>query len=339
MPEHDFSAKSSTSPRRVTTLAGAILSIALSTATVGGAGTPVDDRYAGDPELRRFVDSQHGVEVAIELGRLVYRKRWEEILDEALCEIAPRGVWNDKHPAWRPARAELARALREESVRWLAEHRDEVRLVVDEQSMSGLTAEERRQVTAFYESSAGRVFLATRESFLRERAYGLPLEIESGSAEQVKAAHTAAEKVLLGLPEDGDGKVIYDFFHGGPGDKLQDVQVHQWGEIVANIFSNTLEAYFTEHRSELGARVRAAAPGVPAASSKTHLGTVTMSADRVFTVVVERRDNLRLVGQYTLRYAPGDVHWNDIAAAAPGMRPGETRHLYRDPAGHLGDRP
>ena len=45
------------------------------------------------------------------------------------------------------------------------------------------------------------------------------------------------------------------------------------------------------------------------------------------------------VGKYTLSYAPSDLHWGDIALAAPGMKPGEKRSLYRDPSGRLGDRP
>lgn len=86
-------------------------------------------------------------------------------------------------------------------------------------------------------------------------------------------------------------------------------------------------------------RLRAAVPAIPAATDKIYLGTVAMAGDRTFTVVVEHYDSLRFVGKYTLNYAPADLHWNDIAAAAPGIRPGETRSLYRDAAGRLGDRP
>jgi hypothetical protein len=301
--------------------------------------TTTDDIYAADPALRRFVDSQHGESLAIELGRLTYRRRWNEVLDESLYAFAPRGTWDETHPAWAPAREALAQALREESVRWLADHRDEIRLVVNQQSMQGMTEDERRQTTEFFESSAGKVFLATRESFLRERAYGLPLEIEKASLDQVKRAHNDAEKVLLALPEDGDGKVIFDFFHGGPGDKLQQVQVKQWGEIVANVFSNTLEAYVQRHKAELSTRLRGAVPSMPAASDKVYLGTVAMGADNAFTVIVEHYDAMRLVGKYTLTYAPSDLHWGDIAVATPGIKPGDKRSLYRDPSGRLGDRP
>lgn len=304
------------------------------------AVTAEDERYAADPALRRFVDSQHGDAVAIELGRLVYKKRWNEVLDQALYEIAPRGgTWNDKHPGWAPARAVLEHRLREESVSWLAANRDEVRQIVNFQSMRGLSDDERTQITAFYESSAGKVFLATRESFLRERAYGLPLEIETESLDQIKRTHAAAEKVLLGLPEDGDGKVIYDFFHGGSGDKLQKLQIESWGEIVANVYSNTPEAYVREHKAELASALRAAVPGIPPASDKTYLGTVAMGPDRSLTVVVEHYQYLRPMGKYMLAYAPADLHWSDLAAAAPGLKPGETRPLFRDAAGQLSDRP
>ena len=141
------------------------------------------------------------------------------------------------------------------------------------------------------------------------------------------------------MPEDGDAKVIYDFFHGGPGDKLQEVQGERWGRIVANVFSGNLEAFVRDHKAALVARVRGAVKGIPPASDKTYLGTVAMTQDRSLTVVVEHYDSLRFIGKYTLTYAPADLHWSDIAAAAPGIKSGETRALYRDSAGHLGDRP
>ncbi len=47
----------------------------------------VDDRYAADPKLRRFVDSMRGETAALHLGRIIYRKRWEEPLTEALYQI------------------------------------------------------------------------------------------------------------------------------------------------------------------------------------------------------------------------------------------------------------
>ena len=104
----------------------------------------VEDRFASDAKLQRFVDSQHGEALAIELARLVYRKRWNEILDQSLYLIAPRGTWDEKHPAWAPAREALARTLREESVRWLAANRDEVRLFVNERSLQAMTRDAAR---------------------------------------------------------------------------------------------------------------------------------------------------------------------------------------------------
>src|SRR5262245_38342405 len=87
------------------------------------AASPVDDRFAGDPKLRRFVDSTRSDIVAVDLARLHDRKRWDEVLDEGLYLVAPRGAWDDKHPAWKPARNALGEALRHESARWLAGNR------------------------------------------------------------------------------------------------------------------------------------------------------------------------------------------------------------------------
>jgi hypothetical protein len=85
----------------------------------------------------------HGETAAVHLGRIVYRKRWEELLTETLYQLAPRGTWTPSHPAWPAARSALADALRQQSVRWLAANRDEIRLVVNEQSMRAYNEDER----------------------------------------------------------------------------------------------------------------------------------------------------------------------------------------------------
>lgn len=50
-------------------------------------------------------------------------------------------------------------------------------------------------------------------------------------------------------------------------------------------------------------------------------------------------ETFRKLGTYPLSFAPDDLHWKDVAAGAPGIAPGETRTLYVDPQGRLGDRP
>ena len=298
-----------------------------------------DDRFAADPKLRRFVESMRGEIIAVELGRIAYRKRWNEVLTESLYQISQRGTWDETHPAWPAAREALSNSLRQESVRWLAANRDEIRLVVHEQSMQQMTEDERLRTAEFFESPGGKVWRDARETSARERAYGLPLAIEQEPLARIKQAHETAQKALLALPENGDGKLVYDFLESPLGKKLMELQNEHWARIVANICDGELEAVVRDKKTELFSAVRSAVPGVPAASDKIYLGTATMGPNRAFTVVVEHYDALRLVGKYGLSYAPNDLHWSDIAAAVPGIKPGETRSLYRDPAGRLGDRP
>lgn len=133
------------------------LMVVLACIACAAGAAAVDDRYAADPKLRRFVDSMHGETAAVHLGRIVYRKRWEELLTEALYQVAPRGVWSPAHLAWPAARSALAEALRRQSVTWLAANRDEIRLVVNEQSVRAYTEDERARVTEFFESPGGRI--------------------------------------------------------------------------------------------------------------------------------------------------------------------------------------
>jgi|KBSMisStaDraftv2_1062788.scaffolds.fasta_scaffold157443_1 hypothetical protein len=316
----------------------ALLIILACIACAAGAAA-VDDRYAADPKLRRFVDSMHGETAAVHLGRIVYRKRWEELLTEALYQIAPRGVWSPSHPAWPAARSALAEALRQQSVTWLAANRDEIRLVVNEQSVRAYTEDERARVAEFFESPGGRIWRDRRELSMRVRAYGLPLVIETETLADLKRQDDAAGKALTSLPEEREGKVVYDFLQSPLGAKLLELQNEAWGRIVANVFTGEIDAWTLANKAALAKAVRAAAPGTPPPSDKTYLGKVTMDAGRGFTVTVEHYATLRPVGSYVLNFSPNDLHWTDIAAAVPGIEPGQTRVLYRDASGHLGDRP
>jgi hypothetical protein len=123
------------------------------------------------------------------------------------------------------------------------------------------------------------------------------------------------------------------------GAKLLELQNEAWGRIVANVFTGEIDAWTMANKAAVAKAVRAAAPGIPPPSDKTYLGQVTMDAGRTLTVTVEHYATLRPVGSYVLNFAPNDLHWADIAAAAPGMQPGQARALYRDASGRLGDRP
>ena len=233
----------------------------------------------------------------------------------------------------------MSDALRRESVAWLAANRGRVRVVVLEQSRRGLTAEERAQAAEFFESPGGRVWLTAREMAMHERAFGLPFAIEMESLAQLTRAKAEARLALDTLPEDRGGRAVRDFFELPLGSKLMKLQNEVWAHTVANVFGSELEAVASEQRAVLAAAVRASVSSVPPASEKTYLGTVTMEADQTFAVKVDHDRSLRLVGSYSLRYRPGDLHWADVAAAVPGIKPGETRAVYRDPVGRLGDRP
>src|SRR6266508_4026509 len=303
---------------RISLVVAAVLVCAAS----GANAAAVDDRYAADPSLRRFVDSMHGETIAVELGRMVYRKRWEEVLTEGLYLVAPRGAWNESHPAWPAARQALADALRPESAQWLAANRDRVRLVINDKSMRAMTEEERRHTAEFFETHGGQVWRDSREAYARERAYGLPLVVESESLADIRRIKGERQKALLDLPEEGDGKVVYDFMQSPLGAKLLKLQNEEWGTIVAHIFTSELDAVVLDKRDALAAAVRASVPGIPPASDRTYLGTVTMAPDRTFTVIVEHYRSLQLAGKYTLVYAANDLHWRDIASAVPDIKPG-----------------
>jgi hypothetical protein len=158
------------------------------------------------------------------------------------------------------------------------------------------------------------------------KAYGLPLVIETETLSELKRQDDAAGKALRSLPEDREGKVVYDFPQSPLGAKLLELQNEAWGRIVANVFTGEIDAWILANKVALASTVRAAAPGMPAASDKTYLGKVTMDPGRTFTVTIEHYATLRPVG--TLR-----ADLRPERPALGGHRRGSARHGARRDAG------
>lgn len=308
------------------------IALLLSTAAAARADSLAD-------KARPIVEASHAEIRAVHLGRYVARGRWEEILDEALYTLAPKGTWSPKHPAWPAARVALAKAMREASVEKLRGETGEwIRRVVNER-YSSLEPEEIAKAAAFYESPAGRVFRAYRELVLADEAYGMPYVIETVSRDEMQRQREAARQKLLNLPDE-QTSAVYDFNHSKTGEFLMGVENNIVADVVGNIMrSDIASILYDDGGVKIARAVRAAVPGMPAESAKVYLGTVTMRADRTLDVVIEYHDAHRLAGTYPLSYAPGALHWNDVATGVPGIEPGETRYLYRDPRGRLSDAP
>jgi hypothetical protein len=253
--------------------------------------------------------------------------------------VAPRGAWDASHPAWAAARKALAKAMQRASVaRDERETSRSVHNVVLDHYLDALDDDERRRATAFFESPGGRVWLASRERFLEERGYGLPFRDETEPRATYQRRAAAAKKALLHLPVE-QTNAVYEWNTSALGEKLLKSQNGIVGDILRNVLGSDVDAVAIESSAAIVAEVRTRVPGVPPPSDKTYLGTVTMQADRALDVVVEQYDLYRRAGTYEFHYAPDALHWKDVAAAVPDIAPGETRILYRDPKGRLGDRP
>lgn len=287
---------------------------------------------------RALAAASHADAVALLVGRLVVEKRWNELVDAMMYRVAPRGTWDARDPAWVPARRALAKALQHATVaRFEASTRRWVHDVVLEHYLDPLTDDERRSATAFFESPGGHAWLASREAFLEERGYGLPYRDETEPYAAYERRKAAASKTLLHLPVE-QTNAVYEFTNS-LGEKLLKAQNGIVADVLRNVLSSDMDAAALESQKTVVEEVRARVPGVPPASDKTYLGTVTMQTDRGLEVVVEQWNLYRRAGTYAFHYGPGALHWNDVADALPGLAPGETRNLYRDPKGRLSDHP
>jgi hypothetical protein len=292
--------------------------------------------YLAD-RARPYVEASHAEMRVVHLGRYMARERWNQILDEALYTMAPKGRWGPEHPSWAKARAALERAMREQSVVRLREHTlDWLRRAIDERY--SIEPEKVEAAAAFYESPGGRVFRDYREKVLADESYGLPFVVETISREESARQREAARQALLDLPDE-QTQAVYDFNHSELGDFLMGVENNILADIAGNIMRSEIESVLNEHGDEIKRAVHAAVPGMPALSDKAYLGTVTMRPDRTLDLAIEYHDGYRMAGTYDLSFAPTSSEWKDITGAVTDMKPGEKRFLYRDPRGRLSDTP
>jgi hypothetical protein len=123
-------------------------------------------------ELRAkpLADASHAEALGLLLGRYMAERRWNEVLDEMMYAVAPRGAWGPSHPAWTPARKALAKRLQAASARrYAAETHESIANVVLDHYLDALTPDEQAEATAFFVSPGGRAWLAWRERFLEEQ--------------------------------------------------------------------------------------------------------------------------------------------------------------------------
>jgi len=309
-----------------------IVTLLVLTALAAPAGADME------ADARPVVETARADTLATNLGRYMLQGRWNELLDEVLYTMAPKGAWDEKHSAWPAARAALAMAIRRESIPRLGA--DAGRLIHESVSehYSSLSPDERAQTIAFYQSPGGRAWLDLRQKAVAEAGYGMPYAIEGAPRAEYQRATMAAKKIVRHLPVD-QTQAVYDFTNSHLGQQLIGTENNVIADVALNILRSDLDAILIEHGDAITRTVRAEVPEMPAPSSKMHLGTVTMERDRTLQVVVEYHDLYRMAGTYRFTYRRGDVHWAEIAAAAPGIAPGETRFLYRDALGHLSDTP
>jgi hypothetical protein len=203
---------------------------------------------------------------------------------------------------------------------------------------SSLSSDERARTIAFYESPGGQAWLDLRQKAVAEAAYGQPYAIETAPRADYKRALMAAKKKVRHLPDD-QTHAVYDFTNSHLGQQLLGMENNIISDVALNILSSDLEAILIAHGDAIARTVRAEVPAMPPPSTKTYLGTVTMRPNRTLELAIEYHDHYRLAGTYRLEYAPGSMHWAEVAAAAPGIAPGESRFLYRAAGGHLSDTP
>jgi hypothetical protein len=285
--------------------------------------------------------------LAMAQARLPKDDRFQRNVDAVLFRIRPPALWNEKHAAWTPARAELLEAARVGTSNEMHAYWKDYHAVTSREIGSALQPGEIAALDEAIALPAGKALYERRLAELRAaNGDGLfemdPLpnadrKREAAEAkkrwEAIPAAERAKAQVLLAAtPCAPCGRTVSEAL-----ERFLAGQSQWLTEVLGNMFGSTdyhlVEAWISAVNTKLAA-------SLPVESKKQVLGTLEMRKDASLAFkfnyyAKDRADG----GLHVIEFARGSPYYVEVSALAPGMAAGQSRTLYRDVEGVVSDKP
>jgi hypothetical protein len=310
-------------------------------------GSPLEERERVAEQIVNVTQLDKLI-LALAQARLPTDPKFQSKLDYYLYEVRPPALWNEKHPAWAPARAALLVVARENTAHDIKEYWVDLHpLTIRELHSSFTTLPEEEMLRAFVESPGGKAWYERQLAEVRAKNGQTLFEIDPESPAQLAAHAQEARKRFDALPA-AEKKRVDEFFAGAKCEKcyrppavvIEKFIAGQVGwlvEVLTNMFSPKDYRVADGWKAALDSKL---AGILPVDSKKQVLGTLELKPDASLAFRFNFYWNDRADGgALTLEFPRGHPNYAEVLALAPGLAVGKPRQLYRDERGVIGDKP
>ena len=280
-------------------------------------------------------------------SKLVGSAAFEKHVDYVLFRLRPPALWDSQHPAWAPARATLLVLARDETTKQVRDYWKSLHPLVMRELAGTFTPPEAEELLAFAQSPGGKAWFERRLAEQRAKNGAALYDLEPEAPAELTRRAQEARKRFETLPAAEKQRV--DAFLAGaqcprcarPPAKVLDNfitgQVDWLAEVLSNQFGSTDWHVVDGWLAGIEAKNHAA---LPVDSKKQLLGVLEMRRDaslafRFKYFWKDRADG----GTHTLEFPRGHPNYDEVLALAPGLAAGQSRVLYRDERGVMGDQP
>ena len=275
----------------------------------------------------------------------------EQALDDEMYRLRGAALWSAQHPAWAPARNALRELAARDSNEWIAQFEA---AQAGKTGVRDLAGSYRREyladLLAFAESPGGAAYFARRLAEARVRAGESIFSLDPATPAQLEKLAAEARKRFEALPPAEKQRVkayTVDIACTQCGDKSNvqflDIYLNDRIRWMAEMMAMHWLGDSTEYRKRdawRDALEAKFAAKLPVASTKQLLGTLEMRPDAAlvfrFTFYA---NNAVDGGKLALEFPRSHPRYAEVLALVPGLAAGQSRVLYRDRDGLIGDKP
>jgi hypothetical protein len=274
----------------------------------------------------------------------------------SLYQLRPSGVWDESHPAWKPAKKALLELMAPDTSTWLNEfwNQNAKKIVVSDLHYA-FTEPEGLALLEFAETPGARLWFNRRLSECKLKTAGGPGEIgglyrfEGENYSDPKGQLQDATRRFDALSGEEKRRVA-DFTAGAKCAacaRAPFAVLNRELEDKARWLADVLSGHFDVGTSDYQIRQRWVAqlearlgPTLPVLSKKQYLGNLEMQQDRT----VEFRftyywNDKPAGGTQVLRFPATHLNYQEVLNLAPNLVAGAPRALYRDANGVISDQP
>lgn len=317
-----------------------IVALAMLFACAGAPAQPAaDDHREADTARIMAASGVDRLILANARAQAMADPKFEQSLDDLLYHVRPPALWNPQHPAWPPARAQLRELVGRDSNAWVQEYWRESALKIHQREFAfGYKRDYVAGVRDFAESAGGRAYFALRLAEARAKAGEAMFSLDPAGPAALEKLAAEARRRFEALPPAEKARVK-EFL--ADDDKWFEPFIDRQAKWIAEVLLSHMGSIpYTSRdawRAEIDAKLAAT---LPVDSKKQLLGRLEMRGDGslVFRFTFNW-NNAADGGKLALELPKSHPAYAETLALAPGLAAGQSRVLYRDKDGLIGDKP